>query len=205
MLAAKDPLSPHRKAALQTLVETYWKPLYYFVRRRGNDREFSKDITQGFFAAIIERNFLQYVDRGRGKFRTFLLTAIQHYMADEFDRASAQKRGGGGHVLSMDFEQAEAEGLLDRASEEGPDQVYRREWALRVLAQAMHSLREEYKAANRLNEFETLKLHLNYGVSSGPRYTDLAKRLGLSESDIRNRIHRARIHLREAILGVPVP
>jgi RNA polymerase sigma-70 factor (ECF subfamily) len=87
VLAAKDPSSPDRREALQQLIETYWKPVYLFIRRRGNDREASKDLAQGFFTALLERQFLQYVQRDRGKFRTFLLTALEHFMADEHDRA----------------------------------------------------------------------------------------------------------------------
>jgi RNA polymerase sigma factor (sigma-70 family) len=202
VLTAKDPASPHRKAALETLVQAYWKPLYCFVRRRGNDFEASKDITQGFFTTLIEKNFLHSVERDKGKFRTFLLTALQHYLSDHHDRLKAQKRGGGAAPLPLDFEEAEAEGLIDRANRGSPDQLFRRDWALRVLAQAMKMLRAEYEAGNRLPEFETLKTHLNYGVTAGATYTDLAKQLGVSENDVRNRIHRARLHFRESILKV---
>jgi len=89
VLAAKDPASKDRRDALQKLIESYWKPVYLFIRRRGNDRETGKDLAQGFFTALLERNFLQYVQRDRGKFRTFLLTALEHFMADEHDRTPA--------------------------------------------------------------------------------------------------------------------
>jgi len=202
VLTAKDPASPHRKVALETLVGAYWKPLYWYVRRRGHDPESTKDIIQGFFTALIEKNYLQYVDRDRGKFRTFLLTAIQHYLADVYDRANAKKRGGGHTVRSFEFEEAEVEGSLDRTSGESPDALFRREWAVGVLAKAIQALRAEYESSNRLQEFESIKTHLGYGASAGPSYAELAKRLGLSENDVRNRIHRARLHLREAILDV---
>jgi RNA polymerase sigma factor (sigma-70 family) len=202
VLTAKDPASPDRRAALQTLVEAYWKPFYFFVRRQGNDPEFSKDITQGFFAALIEKNYLQYVHRGKGKFRTFLLTAIQHYLAAEYNRANAKKRGGHHSIRSLDYEKAESEGLVNQTSGKTPDQLFLREWAVRVLAQAMQLLRTEYRAADRLDEFESIKLHLNYGASAGPTYAELATRLELTESDVRNRIHRARVRFREAILSI---
>jgi RNA polymerase sigma-70 factor (ECF subfamily) len=202
VLAAKDPASPHRKAALETLVQAYWKPLYWFVRRRGNDLETSKDITQGFFASLIEKNFLQSVGREKGKFRTFLLAALQHYLSDHYDRSKALKRGGGVAPFSLNFDEAEAESLVGRSQGETPDQLFRREWAVRVLSQAMQGLREEYAASRRLEEFETLKTHLNYGATAGPSYAELAKQLGVSESDVRNRIHRARVHFRESILKV---
>jgi len=202
VLEAKDPASPRRRAALETLIETYWKPLYYFVRRRGNDSETSKDVTQGFFTALIEKNYLQNVDQAKGKFRTFLLTAIQHYLSDYHDRASAKKRGGGVGIFSLDYARAEDEGALQGAAKETPDDLFRTEWALEVLSQALRLLRKEYEAAGRLAEFESIRLHLQYGASAGARYTDLAAKLGISESDIRNRIHRARVRLREATLDV---
>ncbi|HLY11670.1 MAG TPA: sigma-70 family RNA polymerase sigma factor [Planctomycetota bacterium] len=202
VLTAKDLQSPRRKAALQTLVESYWKPLYSFVRRRGNDPETSKDLTQGFFTALIEKNYLQYVDKDKGRFRTFLLMAIQHYLSDDYDRSTAKKRGGGATPLSLEFGAAEEGGLLNRAPSLPPEQLFQREWAVEVLAQAMRALRAEYETSGRLAEFETLRQNLGYGASAGPSYGDLARTLGLSESDIRNRIHRARVRYREAVLDV---
>ena len=202
VLTAKDPASPHRRAALETLITTYWKPLYYFVRHRGNDSETSKDVTQGFFTALIEKNYLQNVAQGRGKFRTFLLTAIQHYLSDYYDRAAAKKRGGGVEILALDFGRAEDERVLPGVLKDTPDDLFRREWALEVLSQGLKSLRKEYETAGRLEEFEWIRLHLQYGASAGSRYSDLASKLGLSESDVRNRIHRARVRLREATLDV---
>src|SRR5688572_21197095 len=200
VLTAKDPGSPQRREALETLIRTYWKPLYSFIRRRGNDPESSKDITQGFFTALLEKNFLQDVDPDKGKFRTFLLAAFRHYSADQFDRASAQKRGGS--RLQLDFEQAEAEGMVARGSSESPDQLFLREWALQVLAQAIQALKSEYEEAGRADEFDAIRLNLSYGASGAPSYGELAGRLGLSENDVRNRVHRARSRLRESILGV---
>lgn len=202
VLTAKDPSSPHRRQALETLIEAYWKPLYSFIRRRGYDPESSKDLTQGFFTDLIEKNFLQYVNRGKGRFRTFLLTAFQHYAADESDRATALKRGGGSVRLSLDFEQAEAEGLFGGDLKETPDRVYLREWGLRVLAQAVEALRAEYESEKRTEEFESLKPLLTDADPAGPSYAELARRLRISESDVRNRIHRARVRLREAVLAV---
>ena len=199
VLTAKDPASPHRREALETLIQAYWKPLYYFVRRRGNDFEASKDITQGFFAALIERDFLRGVEPDKGKFRTFLLASLQNYLADHYDKSVALKRGGGKTLLSLGFEDAERE--LGGPKGEDPDKLFLREWAWRVLAEAIHSLRSEYEASNRLEEFEALKSHLNYGASNAS-YSDLARQLGVSENDVRNRIHRARVHFREAILKV---
>lgn len=203
VLTAKDPASPRRRAALQTLVETYWKPLYYFARHRGLDPEASKDATQGFFTALIEKNFLQDVDKSKGRFRSFLLAALQNYLTNEYRRATAQKRGGGAPVLSLEFGAVEAAGVSPQASGESPEQAFRRDWAVEVLAQAMRALRTEYEAGGRGTEFNAIRQSLAYGASAdSPSYAQLAKHLGLSESDVRNRIHRARVRLREAVLAV---
>lgn len=195
VLRAKDPSAPDRRAALERLIQAYWKPAYSFLRRKGYDAEISKDFTQGFFAAFLERDFLKYVERGRGKFRTFLLTALEHFVADEHDRAKAQKRGGGRAGFSLDFVQAERE---IGGSDETPDKIFRRQWALLVLERALGALRATYEAEGRKDEFEVLRLHL--GIGGAPSYADVAKRLGLSESDVRNRLHRVRGMYREKIL-----
>ncbi len=201
ILTAKDASSPERREALESLISRYWKPLYGFIRRRGHDPEASKDITQGFFTALIEKNFLQSVDREKGKFRTFLLAAFRHYAADEIDRGAAIKRGGGRTILPMDFEQAESEGLLDQNASESPDQRFLRDWALQVLAQALSEVKAEYASTGRIAEFEALQGHMVRNATAAS-YADLARRLNFSENDVRNRLHRARIHFREAILRV---
>ena len=158
------------------------------------------DIAQGFFTALLERNFLQYVQRDRGKFRTFLLTALQHYLADEHDRAQALKRGGGRQALSIDF--AAAEAALHGPASEPPDRMFRRDWALRVMAQALEALRSEFAAQGRAEEFGALRFHLTEGTKGAPSGAELAKTLGLSEGEARKRVHRARTEYREAILRV---
>ncbi len=202
VLKARDPSAPDRRDALQTLIETYWKPVYFFIRRKGGDPEASKDLAQGFFAALLERNYLQYVDRGRGKFRTFLLTALEHFLADEVDRARAQKRGGGRALLSLDFAQAESEASRQPVSDETPDRAFQRDWALRVMAQGLKTLRDEFASSGRLEEFEAFRLHLSYAAAEAPSYADVGRRLGITEDEVRTRIHRARGRYREAILEV---
>ncbi len=202
VLEAQDPGSPGRREALQRLIEAYWKPVYFFVRRKGSDPESAKDLTQGFFAALLERNFLKNVHRDRGRFRTFLLTALENYLADERDRARALKRGGDRAVFPLDFEGAENEVPGEPASPESPDRAFRRDWAMRVLSRALQDVRAEFAASGREGEFEALRLHLSLGAGPAPSYADLARRLGVSEQDVANRIHRARARVREAVLGV---
>jgi RNA polymerase sigma-70 factor (ECF subfamily) len=199
VLRAKQSDGPERRSALEKLIGTYWKPVYLYVRRKGNPSEPAKDLVQGFFTALLEKNYLQYVDRGRGKFRTFLLTALDHYMADEWDRARAQKRGGGAAPLPLDFDRADGE-LLRDPSTRSPDAGFRRDWALRVMAEALQVVRSEFARAGRDAEFDALRLHLSYGTGNPPSYREIADRLGLTEDDVRTRIHRARQRYREAVL-----
>jgi len=200
VLAARDPSAPDRRDALQRLIETYWKPVYLFIRRKGNDSEVAKDLAQGFFTALLERNFLQYVQRDRGKFRTFLRTALEHFMADEHDRDQALKRGGGRQVLSIDF--ASAEAAMKSPAADPPDRLFRRDWALRVLAQALEALQAGFVAKGRGAEFDALRLHLTEGTRNAPSGAELARALGVSEGEARKRVHRARADYREAILEV---
>lgn len=195
VLRAKDLASPDRRQALEHLIQAYWKPLYSYLRRRGYDVDKSKDMTQGFFTAFLERDFLQYVQRERGKFRTFLIRAMQHFLADEWDRMQAQKRGGGLDVLSLDFARAESQ-VEDRGS---PERVFERQWALQVIEHALQAMRRQFEEGGRGEEFEVLKLHLSAGEA--PSYTDLAKKLGITVTDVNNRLHRARQMYREMILA----
>lgn len=196
VLSAKDD----SKEALEKLIETYWKPAYFYVRRRGEDPETAKDLTQGFFAALIERNFLQYVDRERGKFRTFLLTALDHFLTDEARRDKAEKRGGGRAILSLDFQRAETEYSRHPESPDAPDRIFARQWALRVTGRALQALREEFEAAGRADEFEAFRLHLTLGAASPPSIEEVAGKMGISEDAAKVRIHRARRRYRDAIL-----
>lgn len=202
VLKAKEASSPERREALEKLIETYWKPVYFLVRRRGHSPEESKDITQGFFTALLERNFLRHIDRGRGRFRSFIRASLEHYLSDAWDRASAQKRGGGRPPVSLDFGAAETEIAQHGASDDPPDRVFQREWALRVMERALENLRGEFTASGRREEFEALRLHLSLAEREAPSYAHVGKALGLSEDEVRNRLHRARMLFRKAILEV---
>jgi RNA polymerase sigma-70 factor (ECF subfamily) len=201
ILRAKASDGPERRTALESLIGLYWRPLYWFVRRKGNPAESAKDLVQGFFTALLEKNYLQYVDRGRGKFRSFLLTALDHYIADEWDKAHAQKRGGAASFVTLDFDRADAELLRDPAARD-PDLAFARDWALRVMAEGLRRVRDEFARDGRGAEFEALRLHLSYGAGTPPTYLEVAERLGLGENDVRTLIHRTRRRYREAVLDV---
>lgn len=201
ILKAKEVDGPDRREALQKLATAYWKPLYNFVRRRGNGAEESKDIIQGFFASLLERNTLQYLDRARGKFRTFLLTTLEHYMADEYDRSAAQKRGGGRTILSLDFATSEGEALPCPVAGETADQAFVREWAVGILTQALDDVRREYQEAGQVAEFDAFRPHLTAFRPADASYDDLAAALGIRPDDVRNRVRAARAKYRESILA----
>jgi len=199
VLRAKDASAPDRREALERLFQTYWKPVYFLIRR-SHDAEAAQDITQGFFTAFLEKDYLKSVEREKGKFRTFLCVALRHYMADENDRARAQKRGGGRAPISLDFARAETEISRVPAAKDDPDKVFQRQWALEVIKRSLQALRAEFLASDRLAEFEAISLYLSAGGKEAPSHAELAKRLGISESDVNNRVHRLRQRYRELIL-----
>ncbi len=199
VLEAKNPTASNRQEALGRLITSYWKPVYFFLRRKGYNIETSKDYTQGFFATFLERDFLKYVDRERGKFRTFLLLALEHYLADEYDRATALKRGGGITKLSLDFVEAEEEFPHSVKPEDSAEKVYQRQWALLVLERALQAVQEEFEAVGRTKEFELIRLYL--GVGGTPSHAEISEKLGISVANVKIKLHRARKRYREAILN----
>lgn len=199
VLLARDPGAAERREALESLIRAYWKPVYFFIRRKGNDSEASKDLSQGFFTALLEKNYLQYVRRERGRFRTFLLTALSHYLADEHDRASALKRGGGTGLLSLDLSGAESQFSRETAAGEAPDRAFRRDWALRVLAQALADLRTAYAAEGKGAEFDAVRAHLSPGADEKLPAAEIGRLLRVGEAEARKRVHLARGRYREAI------
>jgi DNA-directed RNA polymerase specialized sigma24 family protein len=175
VLAAKDPNAGDRRHALDELIRKYWKPAYFFVRRSGNDVETAKDLTQAFFAAFLEKDFLRTVTPEKGKFRSFLLASLTHFLSDQYDKAAAKKRGGG-----FAFVQAEEElATVDT----DPQQAFFKQWAVETLSQAVSRLRTESTA-------EDFSL-LTAGRSHGPA-TDHEK----------NQIRRMRQRLRELLREV---
>lgn len=190
-----------RRHALEELIRSYWRPVYFYIRRRNGDRESAKDLTQGFFAMLLEREAFAGLTPDGGKFRSFLLTALRHFLSDAAEHARALKRGGDRQALAMDFEAAEREAALPSAPAESPDEAFRREWALRVIAEALADLRGAYDAAGRTREFQAFCRHLSYSGDL-PTYAELARSLDVTESDVRNRLHAARSRYAQAILNV---
>jgi RNA polymerase sigma-70 factor (ECF subfamily) len=187
VLRAKE----HSRDALEELITTYWKPVYVYIRRWGFPSEESKDLSQGFFADLLERDFLKGVSREKGRFRTFLLTVLKRYLINETERKRAQKRGGGRAPLSLDFTRAERDFTIMPTTDETPEKSFNRQWALEAMARALESLRQEMEPGT----FEAIKPHL----AGGPAYEETAKKLGMTVVRLNNLIHRTRKRYRELL------
>jgi RNA polymerase sigma factor (sigma-70 family) len=190
VLAAVNHETPEATAALEQLCRTYWYPLYAYVRRRGYSPEDAKDLTQEFFARLLEKRFLLQVDPGKGKFRSFLLAAINHFLANEWDRANAVKRGGRVTFLALDHDSAEQR-LVESSLEHSPEQIFERCWALTFLQEVLGRLRNEVVQAGRATHFGELKIFLT-GDKPSTAYSELAAKLGTSEAALRKEVQRLR-------------
>jgi len=196
--AAGRRSSPGSQQALATLCETYWYPLYAYVRRRGHSPEDAQDLTQEFFARLLEKNSLRAADRDRGKFRSFLLAALNHFLAKEWRRAHAQKRGGGQLPIALDFDSGEIRYQCEPAHNLTPEKIYERRWAMTVLDRAIARLRAEYAKSGKSAQFERLKDFLSGGSDTAP-YASLAAALGLTEGAVKVAVHRLRRRCRELV------
>lgn len=195
VLSARDLSSPQSAAALEKLCRAYWYPLYAHVRWLGNSPHDAEDLTQEFFARLLQKNYLEAAERERGRFRTFLLMALKRFLANEWDRARASKRGGGLALAPLDREVAEQRYEAE-AAEFPADRMYERRWALALLAQTMARLRAEFEQAGKPAEFEQLKSFLTVGKQDIP-YAAAAAGLGVSEGALRVTVHRLRKRFRE--------
>jgi RNA polymerase sigma-70 factor (ECF subfamily) len=197
VLSARDKNSPQSADALEKLCRAYWYPLYAYVRRTGQSKENAEDLTQAFFARLLEKNFLNAAEPERGRFRSFLLIALKRFLANEWDRGRAQKRGGGRTPVSLDTELAERKFKIETsAGDISPDRLYERRWALTLLEQTMARLRAEFEHAGKIGEFEQLKSFLTADKREIP-YATVAAELGMNESALRVAVHRLRKRYRE--------
>jgi len=190
-MAAAQRDSPESEAALATLCRQYWYPLYAYARRRLPDAEDARDLTQEFFARLLEKDYLRQADQQRGRFRSFLLTAFQHFLAKEHERANARKRGGGRRALSLDFDRGEQRYHREPSHETTPEALYERGWALMLLEQGLTRLREEYAGLGKQQLFDCLKGTLTAGETPRP-YAELAAELGMSAEALKVAVHRLR-------------
>lgn len=198
VLAAGGGGSEASARALEQLCRTYWYPVYASIRRRNHGTEEARDLTQGFFATLLARNSLGQVTAPRGRFRWFLLAALKHFLADERDRARAQKRGGGVVPLSLDATAADAQYALEPRDEASPDRLFERRWALTVLEGALARLREEQTLAGRNALLDDL---LPFVTAEGGEdtYAGIAARHETTEAAIKMTVQRLRRRLRELL------
>jgi RNA polymerase sigma factor (sigma-70 family) len=199
VVTAGNSDSPEAAAALETLCQSYWHPLYAFARRQGYGPEDAKDLTQGFFALMIERRFTQRADSELGRFRTFLLRAFTDYLIDCRRREHAAKRGGHCTFLPMDIGAFEAELAADHSN--SPELLFDRKWASAVVGQATELLRTEYERQNRSPLFVALSSYLQ-GEAGPGSYTQVGRQLGLSPGAVKVAVYRLRQRYRELLRAV---
>lgn len=191
VLAAGGTDSLQVRPALRHLLSQYWYPLYAFVRRKGHAQEDAFDLTQAFLAHLLETNLLGAADRTRGRFRTFLLTCLERFLRDEWEKAHRLKRGGGVRIVSLSGPEAEERYRLEPADLSTPERVFERRWALTLLQEALASLERECAAGGRAALFEAVR-PLLAGEPPGAPYAELAARLGMQEGALKTAVHRLR-------------
>ena len=191
VISAADRSSPRAQQALAELCAAYWYPLYAFVRRQGSTAAEAEDLTQGFFLALLEKEFLAATAPEKGRFRTFLLLCLKRYLANERDRCRAEKRGGGRPLVSINRDEAESRYQAEPADAATPERIYERRWALALLGQVLARLEDEYLQSGKAPLFGELKVYL---VADEPaaRYAEVAAGLGLSEGAVKVAVHRLR-------------
>ena len=190
--------SPQSQSAVAELCGRYWYPVYAFLRRRGSSPEDASDLTQDFFATLLEKEYLDDVDRQKGRFRTFLLTAVTRFAAKAYERQQAQKRGGGRKHLSLDVSQGECRYQHEPADDWTPEKIFARRWALTILDAALGRLRKDHEESGRIALFETLKVYLT-GDSGAPPLAEAARRLNMTEGAVKVAVHRLRERYRQAL------
>ena len=191
VLSAGQVSLPGAPEALEKLCRAYWYPLYVFARRLGNSPEDAQDLTQDFFARLLEKNYLANADRERGKFRTFLLGSLKNFLVNEWKRAGRLKRGGACTFLSFDVETAEERYAVEAPDESNADAEYERRWAVTLIERVLAALREESKLADKAPLFEELKGFI-WGEKSTLSYAEIAVQSKLSEGAVKVAVHRLR-------------
>jgi RNA polymerase sigma factor (sigma-70 family) len=184
--------------ALAKLCQAYWYPLYAYVRRRGFSPPDAEDLTQEFFARFLEHHWVGNADREKGRFRSFLLSAMNHFLANEWDKARAQKRGGGAPTLPLEFNAAETRYTHEPADKSTPEQHFEHRWAMTLLETVLNRLRAEYERDSKAELFAELHPCLIGDRTSQP-YAELACTLGLTEGAVKSAVHRLRQRYRELL------
>jgi RNA polymerase sigma-70 factor (ECF subfamily) len=197
VLTAGQGASPDADAALEKLCRAYWYPLYAYIRRQGRSPHDAQDLTQEFFARLLEGNYIGSVQREKGKFRSFLLAALNHFLANERARDNAAKRGGGKALLCLDEQTAEGRYSLESSAHDSPANAFDKRWAITLLERAFAQVREEFAAAGKKEVFDHLKNFLAEDTSAGD-YAAVAGKLGMTAGAVTVAVHRLRHKYRDA-------
>ena len=195
VLAARDGVSPQSRAALDELCRTYWYPLYGYIRRRGHIHEDARDLTQEFFLRLNAAHFLNSVSSEKGKFRSFLLASMNHFLTNEWHRARAEKRGGGAQHVPIESDAYKDRYIAEAAADESPEMFFDKKWALAILERGLQALRDEFAAAGKLTSFDLLKRYLT-DASNGRDYTAMAEQLKMKPGAVAVAVHRLRARFR---------
>ncbi len=198
VLAVGGGDSSASRRALATLCETYWYPLYAYVRRRGHSPEDAQDLTQSFFASLLERRDFEDLSPERGRFRAFLLASLQHFLANDAAHRRAQKRGGGQPLRSLSLEDAEGRYQFEPAGPLTPESIFDCRWALTVIERVLDELRGDAREVGKSDEFERLKASL-LGQAPAGGYAAIAKGLGTTEGAVKVAVHRLRRRFHETL------
>jgi DNA-directed RNA polymerase specialized sigma24 family protein len=198
MVAAAGHNTSNCAAALGASCSAYWLPLYAFVRKKGYSREDSEDLTQAFFARVLDHGVLSEARRERGRFRSFLLASVTHFLTNEWDRSQAQKRGGGCAILSFDFVVAEENYGREPANELTPEALFERKWAFALLQRVLARHRDEYVRRGQAAHFDALKIFIT-GDQDRRSYREAAAALDMSDAAMRTAVHRLRRRYAELV------
>jgi len=198
VLAAKRQEGPIAEAALERLCRVYWPPLYGYIRRQGYGAAAAQDLTQEFLSRLIHREWLNHLQDQRGKFRSFLLAFLRHFLSDQRDLARAQKRGGGKELISLDQMADEEKSWAEPVDRLTPEQVFERRWAQALMERAVDRLRGEYADRGKMALYEVLK-DVQPGEHGAQTYEDIGGRFGMSEQAVKNAVHRLRRRHREIL------
>jgi len=198
VLAAKEGDTDTAREAMERLCRAYWPPLYAFIRREGYGEAEAQDLTQEFFLRLIDRDFLQRLRHQQGKFRSFLLTFLKNFLMEQRGRASAQKRGGGKTIISLEQLQEEGSFLHEPVDHFPPDQVFERRWAQTIFQVALNRLRAEFVSAGKAELYDVLKDH-QPREAGAPSYTEIGARFGMTEAAVKSFVQRMRVRHREIL------
>ena len=200
VLAAGSGSAPGADEALGQLCRKYWYPLYVYVRRRGCQPADAADLTQEFFARLLEKNYLGLADPQRGRFRSFLLASLRHFLDEEWGRVRAAKRGGGRRMVPFELEQAEDRYRREPADDLTPERAYERRWVVTLLSQVMDLLHSQYAAAGKDALFEALQTFV-WGSDTSLSYADVAAQLAMTEGAVKTAVYRLRGRYRQVLCG----